>query len=242
MALGWLACLVLMASSAPARAQFDPNSIFYNLVEKPTNNRNVFGTLFNGDGFVTQWGGNYMMYQLKMSIPALQTEPYYFASMYVQVFANKGNQNNDPTNALRFALFNEDPIPNDLSDAFALARTVVNQASVSPTFTQYLLGPSTSSGAGIPVNTQPSNYWLMIYAGGNVANQGYGLKIDSVLREVEFYDNAGEVVDVQYLGGNPPTYQTSAAFVPVPEPSPLAGVCSLAALVLAYSRRRFGRH
>lgn len=224
--------------TAEARAQFQPNSIFFNLVERPTRNKNVFGTTFDANGFVSGWGSNYMLYELQLSIPNLDPSPYYFDFMYTQVVANRGNQNNNPTNALRFALFNEDPIANELSDQYALAKTTINQAAVSPTFTPYLLGPST--GPGIPVNDFFSDYWLLVYAGGSVANQGYGLKVDQVLKEIEFYDNTSEVVEMKYLGGEPPSFQTAGTFVPLPEPSSLALVCAgaLVACGIAVRRRR----
>ncbi|MFM8497201.1 MAG: hypothetical protein ACKOEM_17025 [Planctomycetia bacterium] len=226
--------------AAEARAQFQPDSIFFNLVERPTRNKNVFGTTFDANGFVSGWGSNYMLYELQLAIPNLGPSPYYFDFMYTQVVANRGNQNNDPTNALRFALFNEYPldVESPISDEFALARTTINQAAVSPTFTPYLLGPST--GPGIPVNESSSNYWLVVYAGGSVANQGYGLKVDQVLKEVEFYDNTSEVVEMKYFGGEPPSFQTAGTFVPLPEPSSLALGCAgaLVACGIAVRRRR----
>lgn len=210
-------CAVLSPAAFGQSAQFAPDSIFFNLVERPTRNTNVFGTQFDaGTGFVSDWGSNYLMYELKMSLP---DQGYEFSNVYVQLVANRGNQNNDPANPLRFALFSQDPLL--LNDSDALARGTINQAAVSPTFTPYLIGPAPGN---VPVNIvdpefYDNRYWLMLYAGGSGANRGYGVKVDSVLKDVEFYNNAGEPVQTQYRGGDPPTFQTAQAFVPLPEPS-----------------------
>lgn len=239
--------IVILAASAmtaatPARSEVLSGSITFNLIEKPTNNKNIFGTTFSS-GTVTNWGNNYMKYQLMLS----SSTSYEFTSMYTQVFANKGNQNTNPGNALRVAMFDVDPTVSGsfVSDSNALFRTNLNQAAVSPTFTQYLIGPATEGAFPyIIVGPDPLVYYLMLYAEGSVANQGYGLKIDSVLRDVQFYAPDDPDLEVQYANSSGTYFTADNNFVPVPEPNvPLSAAAASGAIACLALRRslRFRR-
>jgi len=156
---------------------------------------------------------------------------------------NKGNQNTITGNALRVAMFDLDATISGsfVSDANALFRTNLNQAAVSPTFTQYLIGPATEGAFPyIIVGPDPLVYYLMLYAEGSVANQGYGLKIDSVLRDVQFYAPDDPDLEVQYANSAGQYFTADNNFVPVPEPSglvPASAAVSGLAIYLAGRRR-----
>lgn len=211
----------------------ESNSITFNLVDHPTKNKNVFGTTFdNKGGFVDTWGSNYLMYQLRMT-----SDPeFFFDHVYVQLIANRGNQNSDASNNLRVALFGVDPVATGLTDSDAIARSFLNQASVSATFTTYLVGPS-SNGPYVEPLANPTSfndYWLILYAGGGNANQGYGVKIDTDGPELEYYAPDDPDLSVSYMkNGSLVAAGNLAPADIVPEPSALSllvvGLAGLAA-------------
>lgn len=200
----------------------ETNSLTFNLVDHPTKNKNVFGTTFdNKGGYVDTWGSNYLMYQLRMT-----SDPeFFFDHVYVHLIANRGNQNSDASNNLRVALFGVNPVVTGLTDSDAIARSFLNQASVSATFTTYLVGPSSNGPYVEPLAnpTSSNDYWLIIYAGGGNANQGYGVKIDTDGPELEYYAPDDPDLSVSYMkNGSLVAAGNLAPADIVPEPSSLS--------------------
>jgi hypothetical protein len=238
-----VAASIVMTQALDTEA-LEVNSLSLNLVEHPTKNKNIFGTTFDALDFVDDWGSNYMMYRLNLT-----SDPeFLFENLYIQVFANRGNQNGGSGNPLRFALFGQNPVANNLNDSDALARTTINTAQISPTFTNYLMGPGPGNMWVYPQDNdfpEFNEYYLMIYAGGGVANQGFGLKIDPDAPQVEFYAPEDPFLDVKYWNGA--SFQTAVTFVPtgtpVPEPSvwATAGIAALTCGAIRLRRRRQAR-
>ncbi|MBI1322497.1 hypothetical protein GC170_04835 [bacterium] len=236
--------IFVIAGTASVSA-LEVDSLSINISENPTKNTNIFGTTFNVDGFVTDWGTDYMMIRLKLT-----SDPKFtFLNLYLDAFANRGNQNTDPTNALRFALFAQDPVLNNLNDSDALAKTAINQALISPTFTDYLMGPGPGTINISPPDPDPAvnSYFLMIYAAGEVANQGYGLKVDKAAPVITFYapDVPDPGLQVEYWNGTSFSAAVSQApgGIPVPEPSTyiFGTLGSLVLASLSKSRNRISR-
>lgn len=237
----FVSTIFIVAGSASVSA-LEVDSLSINISEHPTKNTNIFGTSFNIDGFVTDWGSDYMMIRLKLT-----SDPKFtFQNLYLDAFANRGNDNTDPTNSLRFALFAQDPVLNNLNDSDALAKTAINQAMISPTFTDYLMGPGPGTINISPPDPDPAvnEYYLMIYAGGAGVNDGYGLKVDKAAPEITFYapDVPAPGLQVQYFNGT--SFTTASISVPqgtpVPEPSTYL-LCTLSALVLGSGSIAKGR-
>lgn len=240
---GFLMTVVFVIAGNASVSALEVDSLSINISEHPTKNTNIFGTTFNVDGFVTDWGSNYMMIKLKLSADPKFT----FQNLYLDAFANRGNQNTDPSNALRFALFAQDPVVNNLNDSDALAKTAINQALISPTFTDYLMGPAPGTINISPAAPDPSEFFLMIYSGGAGVNDGYGLKVDKTAPVITFYapDVPSPGLQVQYFNGS--SFTTASSLppggTPLPEPSTYM-LCTLSALVLgsiAKGRKRATR-
>ena len=230
---GFIVTAVFAIAGNATVSALEVNSLSINISENPTKNTNIFGTQFNGEGFVTDWGSDYMMIRLKLSADPKFT----FENLYLDAFANRGNDNT--SNALHFALFASDPIVNNLYDGDALARTAINQALISPTFTDYLMGPAPGT---INISPPPaSEYFLMIYSAGLGVNDGYGLKVDKAAPVITFYapDVPAPGLQVEYFNGTGFFAATplQPSGTPVPEPSTYA-LCTVAVLTLGIAARR----
>ena len=203
------------------------NSITFDLIQHPTANKNVFGTTFDQDGYVTDWGSNYLMYHIQMqSTPTAST----FDKFYARVWANRGN-NTASDNPLRVSLFINELPPVAGGNQSGGHSSLLNRAAVSPTYTQFLIGASIP-GAVPDIEVPDSfmqDYYLVFYAGGSVANQGYGVKIDEMDKELGFYAPDKPNVTMQYKKNDTTSTFTTAATVPEPSASSLflLGLASL---------------
>lgn len=218
------------------------NSITFDLIQHPTANKNVFGTQFDANGEVTDWGSNYLMYHIQMqSTPNIST----FDKFYARVWANRGN-NTASDNPLRVSLFINEPRPTQGGNQTGGHTSLLNRAAVSPTFTQFLIGASVPDAVAPDIEVPDSfmqNYYLVFYAGGSVANQGYGVKIDEMDKQLGYFAPDKPGVTMKYKKNDNDTTFTTSSVIPdgIPEPSSsslfLAGLASW----LGWRRKRLNR-
>lgn len=196
------------------------NSITFDLIQHPTANKNVFGTQFDAAGEVTDWGNNYLMYHIQMqSTPSIST----FDMFYARVWANRGN-NTAADNPLRVSLFVNEARPMQGGNQSGSHTSLLNRAAVSPTFTQFLIGASVRDAVAPDIEVPDSfmqNYYLVFYAGGSVANQGYGVKIDEMDKQLGYFAPDKPGVSMKYKKNDNDATFTTSSVIPdgIPEPS-----------------------
>lgn len=191
-------------------------------------NQNLYGTA--ADPFTGGWGTRYYDFTFKLIAPSTVS----FSSFNMQVTVNKGGATTTPLNA---SLFSGPIVANPNSNTL-LGTASINSSAVSTSFTQLLIGPSSTLSPTMDTAVSPgAQYFIRLWSTGSGTTSGFGLKVasDPLIQ----YSTSNGTVSMMYYNGT--SFVSSSSFSPVPETSSmLMGGLAMSSILLVrvYKKRQ----